>query len=238
MNEMIYGLIQVKARLNVLGVVAAIVAVSTMGCSTSSTISDPAYATVRPVDSKPLPIDTGSIYKSGYGIKLFEDSKATKVGDILTVVLQEKTNASKTAKTTTKKDSDVNVAAPIVLGKGVLKNGVPLFQTELGAQRKFEGEGDSTQSNSLTGTISVTVSEVLSNGNMVIRGEKLITLNTGVEHIRLSGIVRAQDITPDNTVKSSQIANARIVYGGEGPIAEVNRKGWFQQFTDSSWWPF
>ena len=73
---------------------------------------------------------------------------------------------------------------------------------------------------------------------MVIRGEKLITLNTGVEHIRLSGIVRAQDITPDNTVKSSQIANARIVYGGEGPIAEVNRKGWFQQFTDSSWWPF
>lgn len=230
--------VQFPSGVKSLGIVSAICVIATVGCSTSPGVSDPAYASVRPVDSKPLPIDTGSIYKSGYGIKLFEDSKATKVGDILTVLLLEKTNASKSAKTKTKKDTDVNVAAPIVLGKGVLKNGVPILQTELGAKRKFDGEGDTTQSNSLTGTISVTVAEVLSNGNLVIRGEKLITLNTGVEHIRLSGIVRPQDVTPDNTIHSSQIANARIVYGGEGPIAEVNRKGWFLQFIDSSWWPF
>lgn len=209
------------------------------GCSTTSNSnSDPDFASVRPVSAKPLPITTGSIYKSGYDIKLFEDSKAAKVGDILTVVLSEKTNASKTASTTTKKESDVEIGAPIVLGKGVTKDGVAILQTQMGSDREFSGEGDSTQSNSLSGTVSVTVAEVLGNGNLVIRGEKLITLNTGVEHIRVAGIVRPQDIAPDNTVSSSQIANARIVYGGDGPIAEVNKKGWLQEFIDSGWWPF
>lgn len=218
---------------------AALLLVNTFGCSTTSnTMADPEFASVRPVSTEPLPIDTGAIYKSGYGIKLFEDNKAKKVGDILTVVLAEKTNASKKATTSTTKDSDVQVGAPIVLGKGVTKDGVAILQTELGAQRAFTGEGDSTQSNSLTGTISVTVAEVLANGNLVIRGEKLITLNTGVEHIRLSGIVRPEDVTPSNKVNSSQIANARIIYGGDGPIADVNKKGWLQRFTDSAWWPF
>jgi flagellar L-ring protein precursor FlgH len=207
-------------------------------CSTTQPGSDPEFASVRPVSTQPLPIDTGSIYKSGYGIKLFEDNKANKVGDILTVVLSEKTNASKKAHTKTVKDSDVGVDAPLILGKGVTHNGIPILQTELVASREFKGEGDSTQSNSLTGTISVTVAEVLSNGNLVVRGEKLITLNTGSEHIRLSGIVRPEDVTPANTIRSSQIANAKIVYGGNGPVADVNKKGWLQQIVDSPWFPF
>jgi flagellar L-ring protein precursor FlgH len=219
--------------------VSAVLLVLGTACSTTSKPgSDPEFASVRPVSTQPLPIDTGSIYKSGYGIKLFEDNKASKVGDILTVVLSEKTNASKKAHTKTIKDSDVGVEAPLVLGKGVTHNGIPILQTELVAAREFKGEGDSTQSNSLTGTISVTVSEVLSNGNLVVRGEKLITLNTGSEHIRLSGIVRPDDVTPDNTIRSSQIANARIVYGGNGPVADVNKKGWLQQIVDSPWFPF
>lgn len=225
---------------NVLWILTIVsLAAAAVGCSTTSQPGrDPEFASVRPVDTQPLPIDTGAIYKSGYGIKLFEDNKANKIGDILTVVLAEKTNASKQAHTKTTKDSDVKIDAPLVLGKGITRNGVALLQTDLAAAREFKGEGDSTQSNSLTGTISVTVAEVLSNGNLVIRGEKLITLNTGSEHIRLSGIVRPEDVTPDNTVKSSQIANAKIVYGGQGPIAEVNKKGWLQEFIDSSWWPF
>jgi flagellar L-ring protein precursor FlgH len=218
--------------------VIALIMVGTACSTTTQSGSDPEFASVRPVSAQPLPFDTGSIYKSGYGIKLFEDNKASKIGDILTVILQEKTNASKKAHTKTVKDSAVNVDAPLVLGKGITHNGVALLQTELSADREFKGEGDSTQSNSLTGTISVTVSEVLSNGNLVVRGEKLITLNTGSEHIRLAGIVRPEDVTPDNTINSSQIANAKIVYGGEGPIAEVNKKGWLQQVVDSSWWPF
>jgi flagellar L-ring protein precursor FlgH len=227
-----------SARINLWVLTTTLLLVCTACSTTTSNGSDPAFASVRPVDAQPLPIDTGSIYKSGYGIKLFEDNKASKIGDILTVVLDEKTNASKKARTKTVKDSDVNVEAPLVLGKGVTHNGVALLQTDLVAERAFKGEGDSTQSNSLSGTISVTVAEVLSNGNLVVRGEKLIALNTGSEHIRVSGIVRPEDVTPANTVNSSQIANAKIVYGGNGPIAEVNKKGWLQQITDSTWFPF
>ncbi len=209
------------------------------GCSTTlDSSASPHFSSVRPVDTRPLPIDTGSIYKSGYDIKLFEDFKAKTVGDILTVVLAEKTNASKKATTKTKKESDIGIAAPLILGRGITHDGVALMQTEVEADREFKGEGDSTQSNSLSGTVSVTVAEVLSNGNLVIRGEKLITLNDGVEHIRVSGIVRPQDITPQNTVSSSQIASAQIIYGGEGVLADANKKGWLLRVIDSAWWPF
>ncbi|KPJ92053.1 MAG: hypothetical protein AMJ53_10145 [Gammaproteobacteria bacterium SG8_11] len=219
--------------------ISAVAIVAMTACSTTKQPgADQEFASARPASTQPLPIDTGAIYKSGYGIKLFEDNKASKVGDILTVILEEKTNASKKARTKTVKDSDVKVEAPLVFGKGITHNGVALLQTDLVADREFKGEGDSTQSNSLTGTISVTVSEVLANGNLVVRGEKLITINTGSEHIRLAGIVRPEDVTPDNTIKSSQIANAKIVYGGEGDVADVNRKGWLHRFVDSPWWPF
>jgi flagellar L-ring protein precursor FlgH len=232
------SMINTTANYKVWTIATALIVAGTACSSTNGPGSDPEFATVRPVSAQPLPIDTGSIYKSGYGIKLFEDNKASKVGDILTVVLEEKTNASKQARTKTVKDSDVSVEAPLVLGKGITHNGVALLQTDLVANRAFKGEGDSTQSNSLTGTISVTVAEVLANGNLVVRGEKLITLNTGSEHIQLAGIVRPEDVTPSNTIKSSQIANAKIVYGGQGQIADVNKKGWLHKFVDSAWWPF
>lgn len=209
------------------------------GCSTPiKSKADPDFATVRPVDAQPLPINTGSIYKSGYDIKLFENAVATKVGDILTVVFAEKTNASKSAKTNTKKDTEDDIAAPLVLGRGITHSGVQLLNTDLDAKRKFKGEGDSTQSNSLTGTISVTVAEVLANGNLVVQGEKLIALNQGVEYIRVAGIVRPADISPENTVKSTKIAKAQIVYGGEGAINEVNEKGWLDRIMNSALFPF
>ncbi|MDH5324957.1 MAG: flagellar basal body L-ring protein FlgH [Gammaproteobacteria bacterium] len=208
------------------------------GCASLNNDADIQFATVRPTYSKPLPMKTGSIYKSGYEIKLFEDTKAKHVGDILTVILQENTNASKSASTTTSKDGEVDVGIPTFLGRGITKGGVNILDTQLDAQRAFAGQGDSSQSNSLSGTISVTISEVLANGNLVVRGEKMLSLNQGKEHIRLSGIVRPGDITPDNTVRSSQLANAKIIYGGEGVIAESNKKGWLQRITDSAWWPF
>ena len=209
------------------------------GCATSQTpIADPDFAPVRPVESQPLPMRTGSIYRSGYEVSLFEDSKARQVGDILTVMLQESTNATNKAATNTKKEAGVTLDSPIVFGKGITKNGTDLLNVGVSADRSFKGEGDTSQSNSLSGTISVTVSEILPNGNMMIRGEKLLTLNQGVEHIRLSGIVRPQDISPDNIVASSKIANAQIIYGGQGTLAETNTKGWLQRFVDGSWWPF
>ena len=210
-----------------------------VGCSTThQAIPDPDFAPVRPVTAQPLPISDGSIYKAGFGVSLFEDTKAHRVGDIITIILQEKTNASKTASTTTAKDAAGDISAPTIFGQNVLKNGKDILSASIDAARDFTGEGDSSQSNSLSGQISVTVVDVHPNGNLMIRGEKLLTLNQGSEHVRISGIVRAADVSPTNTVFSTQVANAHIVYGGQGVLADANTKGWIQRVFDSNWWPF
>ena len=215
------------------------ITLTVVGCSTTHhAVPDPDYAPVRPISAKPLPISDGAIYKAGFGVALFEDTKAHRVGDILTVILQERTNASKSASTTTAKEAAVDIGAPTIFGRGVTHRGREILTASIDAERDFTGEGDSTQSNSLTGEISVTVADVLPNGNLVVRGEKLLSLNQGSEHVRISGIVRPSDISPTNTVKSSLVANARIVYGGQGVLAEANSKGWLQRFFDGNWWPF
>lgn len=209
------------------------------GCaSTHQAVSDPAFAAVRPVESLPMPISDGAIFKTGYNVTLFEDPKAHRIGDVITIILQEQTNASKTASTTTAKEAAVDLAAPTVFGKAVNYKGAPILSASVDAKRDFSGTGDSTQSNSLTGRISVTIADVLPNGNLIVRGEKLLTLNQGSEHVRISGIVRPSDIAPDNTVISSQVADAHIVYGGQGVLADANNKGWLSRVFDSPWWPF
>ncbi|MDV7389727.1 flagellar basal body L-ring protein FlgH, partial [Arthrospira platensis SPKY1] len=104
-------------------------------------------------------------------------------------------------------------------------------------KRSFDGEADAGQSNSLTGNISVTVAEVMPNGLLRIRGEKWLTIAEGDEFIRLSGLVRPEDITIDNTVVSTKIADARIAYSATGAFADVNRAGWMTRFFNSEWWP-
>lgn len=228
-----------RHHINAFILLASVIPVMLTGCATTQVPdSDPDYAPVRAVSSQPLPIQTGSIFRSGYEVALFEDTKARNIGDILTVFLQENTNATKRASTNTKKESELGLPAPTIMGKGITNKGDNLLEFDVQADRSFKGEGDSSQSNSLTGTISVTVSEVLPNGNLMIRGEKLLTLNQGVEHIRISGMIRPDDIGPDNTIPSAKIANAKIIYGGEGVLAESNTKGWLQRIVDGPWWPF
>lgn len=230
---------RIIARRILLTVIVMILYSMIVGCSTTHhAVSDPDFSPVRPMSVRPLPISDGAIYKTGFGVALFEDSKAHRVGDIITVILQERTNSSKSASTTTAKDAEVSIAAPTLFGKGITHRGNDILSASIDAERDFSGEGDSTQSNSLTGQISVTVVDVYPNGNLMIRGEKLLTLNQGSEHVRISGIVRAADVTPTNTVFSTQVANARIVYGGQGVLADVNTKGWIQRVFDSNWWPF
>ena len=198
-----------------------------VGCSTTHhAVSDPEFSPVRPMSVQPLPVSDGAIFKTGFGVALFEDAKAHRIGDIITVILQERTNSSKSASTTTAKEAEVDIGVPTLFGQGVSHRGHDVLSASIDAARDFTGEGDSTQSNSLTGKISVTVVDVFPNGNLLIRGEKLLTLNQGSEHVRISGIVRAGDVTPTNTVFSTQVANARIVYGGQGVLADANTKGW------------
>jgi flagellar L-ring protein precursor FlgH len=210
------------------------------GCATKPS-RDPAYAVTRPPQPTLQPDNPGGIYQAGYAISWFEDVKARRVGDSLTIRLVEATQASKKAATSTKKDTDIAMTVPTLLG------GVPKlnykghdysFETEMQANRQFSGEGSSSQGNSLTGNITVTVAEVLSNGNLVVRGEKLLTLNQGHEHIRIAGVVRPADILPDNSVLSTQVADAQITYAGEGVLDQANTKGWLARFFGSGWWPF
>ncbi len=100
----------------------------------------------------------------------------------------------------------------------------------MGGTSAFTGKGEAEQSNALSGELSVTVIAVRSNGTMLVRGEKALTLNRGDEHVQLSGIVRASDIGPDNRIASTRLADARISYTGKGEIARASRQGWLQRF--------
>lgn len=178
---------------------------------------------------------SGSIYHDGSARLLFEDLKAHNVGDLVTIVLTESTNASKSASTNTSKESSVEAETPTVFG--TIK-GKDIFNQQIGMNRDFAGSGDSSQSNSLNGTVTVTVAEVYPNGNLLIRGQKRVWLNQGEEYVRVSGIVRPSDIRPDNTVLSTRVADARITYSGRGAVADSNAAGWLSRFFQSPIWPF
>lgn len=180
----------------------------------------------------------GSLYHAAVSTNLFEDIRAKRIGDTITVLLEEQTAASKSASTNTAKSSAIALQDPTVFGRTPTNNGNPFANNSVDASTEFAGSGDTSQSNSLRGSITVSVVDVLPNGNLLIRGRKSLTLNQGSEDITVTGIIRAIDISPANTINSGQIANARITYGGEGMLAESNTAGWLTRFFNSAWWPF
>lgn len=174
----------------------------------------------------------GSLYASTQGLSLFEDAKARGVGDLLTVLLIESTQASKSATTSTSKASSVELGDVRAFGQ-------PLnFDTGISGKNSFGGAGASAQSNKLSGSLTVTVVERLPNGVLRVRGDKRLRLNQGEEVMQLEGLVRPGDITPSNTVGSDRIAEARISYQGKGALADANAQGWLQRFFNSPWMPF
>lgn len=185
---------------------------------------------LQPVYAAPT---SGSIYQAGAEIRLFEDLKAVRVGDILNVQLVEQTAASTNSATTTSRSSSASIVNPTILGRQITADGLGLFDGSLGGESEFDGSGASNQSNSLQGDIAVTVVERYPNGNLRIRGEKWVTLNQGREFIQLSGIIRPYDISPNNSVLSTRIADAQISYSGKGPLAAANRMGIFARFFNS-----
>jgi flagellar L-ring protein precursor FlgH len=229
------------ATLAVIALAATILA----GCN-SAPKRDPEYAPVRPVVPAPPPQGNGSIYQAGYGITWFEDMRARRVGDMLTIKLAEKTDATKSASTEVAKETSTSISNPTILGatpKFGLPGILPLsgggdLSASLGSTHDFSGEGDSEQSNELTGDITVTVVEVLANGYLVVRGEKRIGINQGNEYIKVSGIVRPADIDATNTVISTKLADPTIVYVGDGPVADSNVMGWLAKFFISAIFPF
>jgi flagellar L-ring protein precursor FlgH len=196
------------------------------------------YAPIMPVPSASRQAYNGAIYQTGAGLSLFTDNKARHVGDVLTIVLSENTNASKSANTSTSKESDIALPDPTIFGGPVTINGRSILNNSINTETEFDGQGSSTQSNQLTGYITVTVAEVLANGNLVVQGEKWLELNQGKEFVRFRGIVRSSDVQPDNTIDSTKVANAQIYYGGTGALADANAQGWLGRFFNSKVWPF
>jgi flagellar L-ring protein precursor FlgH len=216
---------------------AALILAVLPGCSLRPHPDDN-YAASLPEE---VPVDVaanGAIFHTGHDVPLFRNTVAHRVGDVLTITLQEQTNASKSATTTTKKTTTEAMAAPTLLGVPFTIHGNNILSNNLNDATTFDGEGSSAQSNVLTGSISVTVSKRLANGNLLVGGQKWVTINQGREFVRITGIVRPVDIQPDNTVPSTQVADAVIAYGGQGTLADANTKGWLARFFDSKWMPF
>ena len=196
------------------------------------------YAPMYPEPNMEQVVATGSLFSTQLSNDLYADKKALRTGDIITVKLQESTQATKAAKTETDKETDASLDPVIGLGGLPVNIGGDSIQFGIGSDSSFKGDSKSNQSNSLVGDISVNVMRVLPNGNLVIRGEKWLTLNTGEEFIRLEGLVRPQDVNADNTVESNRIANARIQYSGKGQTQEAQSPGWLTRFFSSSLFPF
>lgn len=218
------------------------------GCMSSQPKRDPAYAAVRPIPTVPEAKNDGAIFNVASNISLFEDYRARRVGDILTVNLEEQTDAEKASETKIDKSNSNSITNPTILGTTPqfdLPSVLPLASTNdnnlafsLESDNSFSGTGDSDQSNKLSGSLTVSVVEVLSNGNLLVRGEKVITINQGNEYIRVSGVVSPRDIDADNSVSSKRIADAQISYVGDGPTGDANVMGLFGRFFISALMPF
>jgi len=219
-------------------------------CSTPQPPKEQAsYAPPVPVAPLPAAQTGGAIWQDGFANTLYSDRKAYRVGDLITVNLSEHTQASKRAGSQIQKDGGAKIGLSSLFGAKFLGHNPgdkanPLqapglnLDSEFSATRSSKGNAQAGQSNSLFGAITVSVIEVLPGGILLVRGEKWLTLNTGDELVRISGLVRPDDIATDNSVLSTRMADAKITYSGTGSFADASRPGWLQRFFMSPLWPF
>lgn len=187
---------------------------------------------------------SGSVMISKGSMSLFQDNTNFEIGDIITIILEENTNAQKNAKTSTSKSSSGQIDSPVMLGLtpqigGILASkfgGPGDLSFGYGGDTEWSGDGSSSQSNSLNGEISAFVVGKFENGNLQIEGTKKLLINQGEEKIIISGIVRPDDINSNNTIKSTKVANANIQYFGNGSVGDSNRMGWISRFFNGGTW--
>jgi len=199
------------------------------GCVTVPPAAVHQPMTARPVPVADAPGGNGSIYQAGYTNRsLFEDRRARNVGDTLIITINEKISASKKSSSSASRTGASSMDVPLL---GAL-SAANVLKTPLSASsdNSFAGKGDSASNNAFTGTIAVTVVEVLSNGNLLVSGEKQMNINQGGEFVRFSGVVNPTTITSTNTVPSTQVADARMEYKGTGYIDEAQTMGWLARF--------
>lgn len=194
----------------------------------------------RAEDSKPPEAKGGSVWQ-GQLASLYSDQRARNVGDILTIVITETSTASENASTTTSRQSQTVAQVTGLFGlenhqTGPLKNMPNLVNSNM-PYNNFQGSGATTRGGSLSASITARVMEVLPNGNLAVEGKREIYVNNEKKEILLQGVVRPRDIAFDNSIQSTQVADAKIIYTGIGVVAEKQRPGWGQRLFDYIW-PF
>ncbi|RZN44858.1 MULTISPECIES: flagellar basal body L-ring protein FlgH [unclassified Escherichia] len=180
------------------------------------------------------PANNGAIFQPGgtmnYGFQpMFEDRRPRNVGDTLTIVLQENVSASKSSSANASHGGSTGLSFKTIphFIEGLF--GGDRANTEISGKNEFSGKGGAAARNTFSGTLTVTVSDVLANGNLRVVGEKQIAINQGTEFIRFTGVVNPRTISGSNTVVSTQVADARIEYVGNGYINEAEQMGWLQR---------
>ena len=174
---------------------------------------------------------TGGVFQSTGYRPLFEDRKPRYVGDLLTVQINERLNASQKANSSTERSSEFEAGLPGV--SGILGTRIKPLNAAASTNNSFDGKGETASSNLFTGTITVTVLEVLANGNLVVAGEKQIGVRQNSEVLKFKGVVNPNTIRPGNLVDSTQVADARLDYRGGGAIEEAQIQGWLARFFNS-----
>jgi len=195
----------------------------------------------EPVMAAPQPLSPGSLWTDNES-NLLADVKATRVGDIVTVIIQEKASASKQASTATDRSSGMSAGISSLFGyENVLQEKNPNLDmsalVDTSFNNSFSGSGKTTRSENLVATLTTQVIDVYPNGNLKIRGGKSVTVNNESQIIYLTGIIRPYDVTSDNTIDSGSILNAQIAYTGKGAISDKQKPGWLMRILDNTW-PF
>ena len=181
----------------------------------------PNFAPVQPVAADRTRVATGGIYNSRVSESWFGRGRNYQVGDVITVLLSESTQAKRSQDSKVSRDSS-NDVIPTTITAGVAAAGLKLD----GGSISNTGAGTANQLATLEGSVAVTVVQVLANGNLVLRGEKQLALSEGSEVIQVAGTIRPEDVAPNNTVQSRRLANAQITYRGTGDLAAATRAGW------------
>lgn len=198
-----------------------------IGCADEGFGRVPAVAATLPPAPPPASAPlTGSLYNPATFAGLASDRRARRVGDLLTIRLVERTQARKSATADASRDGNTSITLPAAPPFSYVPEGL----TSGGSTQVFKGSGTAAQDNQLSGDITVTVARVLPGGVLAIAGEKRLTLNRGEEQIQLTGLVRVDDLGPDNSVASTRVADARIRYSGTGQVADQSRQGWLARF--------
>ena len=210
------------------GALAALLATGCAQIPREPLVHQPMTARANAYAPLPAPRANGAIFRDGPGGNaLFEDRRPRNIGDILTIVISEKVNASKNSGANASRTGSLTAAFPTIpkLLGGLLRN----QDAELSGKTGLNAKGGASAANTFNGVITVTVTDVLPNGNLLVSGEKQMGINQGTEFIRFSGVVNPRTVTGNNTVLSTQVADARIEYTAKGYIDEAQQMGWLQR---------